>query len=125
MEGQLNPKRRCEQNVDFPGLNLLQVARGNFGAFGQRVLRQFPTHPLPAHVRAEDLDSLPFFLGNCHDILHRFLMRKMNDTYIVKKFGIPLVRFTCACEYHFAQEFLGGIYWFVLSFNPTKQKESK
>jgi hypothetical protein len=30
------------------------------------------------------LNSLPFFLGNCHDILHRFLMVKVNDTYIVK-----------------------------------------
>jgi hypothetical protein len=90
MEGQLNPKRRCEQNVDFPGLNLLQVARCDFGAFRQLVLRQFPADPLPAHIRAEDLDPLPFFFGNCHDILHRFLMPQMNDTYIVKIFGIPL-----------------------------------
>jgi hypothetical protein len=38
------------------------------------------------------LDSLPFFLGNCHDILHRFLMIKMNDTYIVKSARILLAR---------------------------------
>jgi hypothetical protein len=47
-------------------------------------LRQAAAHPLAAHARAEGLNSLPFFLGNCHDILHRFLMVEMNDTYIVK-----------------------------------------
>jgi hypothetical protein len=68
----LNPKRRGNQNVYFSRLNFLQIARGNFGAFGQFILRPIPAHPLPAHVRAEDLDPLPFLLGNCHDILHRF-----------------------------------------------------
>ncbi len=63
---------------------------GDFSAFGQFLLSQTFAHPLPAHVRAEDLDSLPFFLGNGHDILHRFLMPKMNDTYIVKRFGFFL-----------------------------------
>jgi hypothetical protein len=63
----------------------LQIARGNFGAFGQFILRQSLAHALAAHVCAELLDSLPFFLGNCHDILHRFQAMNMNDTYIVKK----------------------------------------
>lgn len=89
----MNPKRRSDENVDFPGLNFLKVARGNFSAFGQFILRQTLVHPLPAHVRAEDLDSLPFFLGNGHDILHRFLMVEMNDTYIVKSFRILLAMF--------------------------------
>jgi hypothetical protein len=87
---QLNPKRRGNQNVYFPALNFLQIACGDFGAFGQFVLRQFPAHPLAAHVRAEDPDPLPFFFGNCHDILHRFYPMNMNDTYIVKFIPIAL-----------------------------------
>ena len=85
MESQLNPKRRRDQNVYFPCFNFLQIARGDFGALGQFILRQFPAHPLPAHIRTEDLDSLPLFLGNGHDILHRVFTGNMNDTYIVKK----------------------------------------
>ena len=89
-ECQLNPKRRGDENVDFTGLNFLEIARGDFRAFRQFILRQPLAHPLPAHIGAENLYSLPFFLGNCHDILHRFLMIKMNDTYIVKRFRILL-----------------------------------
>ena len=81
---QLNPERGSEQDIDFPGLNFLKIARGDFGALGQFILRHALVNPLPAHVRAEDFDSLPFFPGNRHDILHRFLMVEMNDTYIVK-----------------------------------------
>jgi hypothetical protein len=92
-ERQLNTKRRSDENVDFSGLNLLKIARGYFSAFGQIILRQTLAHPLPAHIRTEDLDSLPFFLGNCHGILHRFLMMEMNDTYIVKRFRILLAMF--------------------------------
>ena len=92
-ERQLNTKRRGDENVNFPGLNFLKVARGNFSAFGQFILRQVFAHPLPSHVRTEDLDSLPFFLGNGHDILHRFLMVEMNDTYIVKRLWVLLATF--------------------------------
>jgi hypothetical protein len=74
-----------DQNVDFPGLNFLKIPRRNFSPFGQIILGQTFANPFPAHIRAEDLDSLPFFFGNSHDILHRFLMVKMNDTYIVKR----------------------------------------
>ena len=81
---QLNPKRGGEQDVDFPGLDFLEVARGNLGALRKLVLRQAAAHPLAAHARAEGLNPLPFFLGNCHDILHRFSTLEMNDTYIVK-----------------------------------------
>ena len=91
-ESQLNPKRCGEENVDLSGLNLLKISRGDFSAFRQRILRQTLAHPLPAHVGTEDLDSLPFFLGNGHVILHRFLMVEMNDTYIVKRFWIPLAK---------------------------------
>ena len=87
---QLNSKSGGEEDVDFTGLNFLQIARGNFSAFGQFVLRKFLADALPAHIRAEDLDSLPFFLGNGHDILHRFYAGNMNDTYIVKRFRILL-----------------------------------
>ena len=69
---QLNPERRGEQKIDLSGFNLLQVARGDFGALGQLILRPASAHPFPAHVRAKDLDSLPFFTGNGHDILNRF-----------------------------------------------------
>jgi hypothetical protein len=68
----LNPKRRGNKNVNFTRLNFLEIARSNVGSFGQRILRESLTHPLTAHVCAENLDSLPFFLGNGHDILHRF-----------------------------------------------------
>lgn len=60
-QSQLNPEDGGDQQVDFPGLNFLQVARGNFGAFGQFILGQFLAHALPADVCAEDLYSLPFF----------------------------------------------------------------
>lgn len=90
---QLNPKRCGDENVDFSGLNFLKISRGNFSALGQFILRQPLAYPLPAHIGAKDLDSLPFFLGNGHDILHRFLMVKMNDTYIVKRFRILLAMF--------------------------------
>jgi hypothetical protein len=55
-------------------------------------LRQTFAHPLPAHVGTEGLNPLPFFFWNCHDILHRFLLVEMNDTYIVKRFSILLAR---------------------------------
>jgi len=88
---QLNPKRSGEQNVNFPGFDFLQVACGNFCVFRQFILRQTLAHPFPAHIGTEDLDSPPFFLGNCHGILHRFLMFEMNDTYIVK----TILNLTC------------------------------
>jgi hypothetical protein len=89
-KAQLDSKGGRDQNVYFPRLNFLQIARSDFGAFGEFVLRQFLAHTLAAHISTEDLDSLPFFLGNGHDILHRFLMIKMNDTYIVKMIRIFL-----------------------------------
>ena len=89
-ERQLNPKRGGEQDVDFPGLDFLQVARGDFRTLRQLVLGQAAAHPLPAHAGPEGLNPLPLFLGNCHDILHRFLLVQMNDTYIVKWFSFAL-----------------------------------
>jgi hypothetical protein len=89
-ESQLDSERGCDKYVNFPRFNLLQVARRNFRPFRQFILCQFFPHPLAAHIGTKDLDSLPFFLGYGHDILHRFLMPKMNDTYIVKKFQILL-----------------------------------
>jgi len=91
-ESQLNPKSRGEENVDFSGFNFLKIPRGDFGPFGQFILRQTFAHPFPAHIGAENLDSIPFFPGNGHDILHRLLMLEMNDTYIVKTAWIFLAR---------------------------------
>jgi len=68
----LNPENSRGQNVYFTRLNFLQITRGYFGPFGQFFLRQAFAYPLPAHIRAEGFDSLPFFSGNGHDILHRF-----------------------------------------------------
>ena len=82
-ERQLNTKGGCGQNVDFPGFNFLKITGGDFSAFSQIVLRQPFADAFPAHIRAENLDSLPFFFGNCHDTLHRFPVPIMNDTYIV------------------------------------------
>jgi hypothetical protein len=104
----LNPKRRRDQNVYFPRFNFLQIARGDFSPFRQFVLRQFFAHPLAAHIRAENVDSLPFFLGNGHDILHRFLMLKMNDTYIVKEIQIILASTGKeACNWHVSRQMQG------------------
>ena len=86
----MNSKYGRGKNVDLPGLDFLKVARGNFRALGQCILGQTLTNPLPAHIRAKDLDPLPFFPGNRHDILHRFSLSEMNDTYIVKQFLIIL-----------------------------------
>jgi hypothetical protein len=83
MECQLNTKGGGGQNVDFPCFNFLKITGGDFSAFSQFVLRQSLADAFPAHIRAENLDSLPFFLGNCHDTLHRFPVPIMNDTYIV------------------------------------------
>jgi hypothetical protein len=83
-ESQLNSEGGGDQNVNFPGLNFLQIARCNFGSFRQFILRQFFANALTTDVCAKGLDSLPFFFGNGHDILHRFLRQNMNDTYIVK-----------------------------------------
>ena len=87
-ERQLNPEGGGEQDVDFSGLDFLQVARGDFGTLGQFILRHVLANSLPTHVCAKDLDSLPFFSGNRHDILHRFSPVKMNDTYIVKRISL-------------------------------------
>jgi hypothetical protein len=57
----LNPERRRDQNVYLPRLNFLQIARGDFSAFGQFILRQTFPHPLTAHIRAEHFYSLPLF----------------------------------------------------------------
>lgn len=70
-ERQLNPERRGKQNIDFPRFNFLQIARGDFSAFGELLLRPALTYPFPTHVGAENLDALPFFFGDGHDILHR------------------------------------------------------
>lgn len=70
-ERQLNPERRGKQNVNFPAFNFLQIARGDFGAFSQFLLRPALAHPLAAHVGPEGFDSLPFFFGDGHGILHR------------------------------------------------------
>ena len=83
-ESQLNSERRGKQNVNLSSFYFLQVARGYFSPFRQFILRQSLAHPFPAHIGTEGLDSLPFSLGNCHDILHRFSRLEMNDTYIVK-----------------------------------------
>jgi hypothetical protein len=85
---QLNPESSGEQDVDFSGLDFLQVARGDLGALRQRILRHALANPLPTHACAEKLDSLPFFTGNRHDILHRFSPVEMNDTYIVKRISL-------------------------------------
>ena len=80
----MNSKCRRQKNVDFPGLDFLKVARCNFGPFSQCILRQLFAHPFAAHIGTKELDSLPFFPGNGHDILHRDFPGEMNDTYIVK-----------------------------------------
>ena len=82
-QGQLNAEDGGGQNIDFPGFNFLKVASGDLSAFGQGILRKVFADPLPAHVGPENFNPLPFFLGNRHDILHRFYDPKMNDTYIV------------------------------------------
>jgi hypothetical protein len=94
----LNPKCRGDENIDFARFDLLEVPRGDFGSFGQLILRQTPAHPFAAHIGAEDLDSLPFFPGNGHNLLQPFLMPGMNDTYIVKRFRISLGLIDPACE---------------------------
>jgi hypothetical protein len=96
---QLNPKRRRQKEIDFPGLDFLQVARGNFRSFGQLILGQTLTHSFAADVRAENFDSLPFFSGNSHDILHRGSAKNMNDTYIVKSLRFLLAQKSNFCEY--------------------------
>ena len=83
-KGQLNPESRCQKQVDFPGLNLLEVACSDLRPFGQFFLRQPLANALTPHICAEDFNSLPLFSGNRHDILHRFPSQKVNDTYIVK-----------------------------------------
>jgi hypothetical protein len=85
---ELNPEGGGEQDVDFASLDFLQVARGNFGALGQFVLRQTLANTLAADARTKDRDSLPFFSGNRHDTLHRFSAIEMNDTYIVKRISL-------------------------------------
>ena len=84
-ESQLDSEGGGHEDVDFTGLDFLKVARRNVGSFGQCVLRQLFTHPLAADIGAENFDSLPFYFGNSHDILHRFCCMDLNDTYIVKK----------------------------------------
>jgi hypothetical protein len=81
----LNPKCRGEKDVDFTRLNFLEISSGNLGSFGQLVLRQATANPLSSHIRAKHLNSRPLFLGYGHDILHRFEVKILNDTYIVKK----------------------------------------
>jgi hypothetical protein len=88
---QLNPKCCRQEKVDFPGFEFLQIARRNFGFFRQLILRQTPAHPFATDICAKNLDSLPFFFGNSHDILHRGSAKNMNDTYIVKRFGFYLL----------------------------------
>jgi hypothetical protein len=107
---QLNSKRGGKQDVNFTSLDFLKIARGNFSALGQRILRHALANPLPAHIRTEDVDSLPFFLGNRHDILHRFLVLEMNDTYIVKSFGFFLPALACTCKPHQGWNLFGAIF---------------
>lgn len=81
---QLDSKSCGQKEVDFSGFKFLQVARGNLGSFGQFFLCQPFANPLAADIRSENFDSLPFFFGNSHDILHRGSTKNVNDTYIVK-----------------------------------------
>jgi hypothetical protein len=82
---QLDSEGRRQKQIDLACFDFLKVARGNLGAFGQFFLSPMPANALTPHIRAENLDSFPFFFGNCHDILHRFPPQNVNDTYIVKK----------------------------------------
>lgn len=88
---QLNPERGRQEEIDFPRLDFLQIACGNFSPFCQLVLRQTLAHPFAAHICAKSFDSPPFFFGNSHDILHRGHATNVNDTYIVKLFGFCLL----------------------------------
>jgi hypothetical protein len=77
---QLNSECRGDQNVYFPRLDFLEIARGNFSFFGQLLLRRAFTHPFATDVCAKHLDSLPLFFGKRHGILHRIPLDNMNDT---------------------------------------------
>lgn len=81
---QLQPEGCREQKIDFPGLNFLEITRGNLGFFGQLILGPTPPHPFAANIRTKHFNSFPLFLGDCHDTLHRLFIGNVNDTYIVK-----------------------------------------
>jgi len=83
-QSQLDSEGSREQNIDFSRFDFLKIPRGDLGAFGQLILGQTPAEPFAAHICAENLDSLPFVSANRHDILHRFLVVHVNDTYIMK-----------------------------------------
>ena len=83
-QSELNPERCCEKDVNFSGLNFLEVASGNLRPLGQFFLRQTFPYTFAAHVRTENLYSRPLFSAQRHDILHRFQGGDLNDTYIVK-----------------------------------------
>jgi hypothetical protein len=100
---QLDSKGGGQKEIDFSGFDFLKVTRGNLGFFGECILRQTLADPFTADVCTENLDSLPFFSGNSHDILHRFGGEKVNDTYIVKKFpfSLPIPGICGTTEEHF------------------------
>jgi hypothetical protein len=87
---QLNSESGRQKQIDFSGLDFLQIARGNLCFFGQFVLSQEFADPLATHVCAKNLNSFPLSFRNRHDILHRFPPKNVNDTYIVKKIWILL-----------------------------------
>lgn len=82
------PKSCGQKNVNFAGLNFLEISSGNFSPFGQLLLRNAFAHPLPADVRAKNLDSRPIFFAERHDILHREKRKIMNDMVHREKISI-------------------------------------
>jgi hypothetical protein len=89
-QSQLNSERRRQKQVYFSRLNFLKITGGDLRLFRQLVLGPTPADPLAPDVCAKDFDSLPFFFGNSHDILHRFSCQNVNDAYIVKKVSLLL-----------------------------------
>jgi len=84
-EGELYSECGGEKQVDLTCFDLLKISRCDFSSFGKFILRHIPADTFTPNICAKCFDSGPLFSGQSHDILHRFLRKIVNDTYIVKK----------------------------------------
>ena len=103
LQGELDAAGGGEEDVDFAGLDFLEVAGGELGSFSQPFLGPALPQTLAADVCAEKLQSGPLFSAQWHDIIRRSGAEIWNDTSYREVFLADRRKLKdCACYFSYA-----------------------